>query len=65
MYAGYSGWGAEQLQRETMSGAWSVLDGDAKVVFDRNPDTLWDRLIKRTGGLLAGRTGAAASAMDD
>ncbi len=56
VYAGYSGWSAEQLQRETISGAWSVLDGDARIIFDRNPDTLWDRLIKRAGGLEARRS---------
>jgi putative transcriptional regulator len=53
VYAGYSGWGSEQLQRETMTGAWSVIDGDSKIVFDRTPDTLWDRLLKRTGGVQA------------
>jgi len=53
VYSGYAGWGAEQLQMETVAGAWAVLDADAKIVFDRNPDTLWDRLIRRAGGLQA------------
>ena len=53
VYAGYSGWGAEQLQQETISGAWSVLEGHARIVFDRDPGTLWDRLIKFAGGLQA------------
>jgi putative transcriptional regulator len=57
VYAGYSGWGAEQLQNETISGAWSVLDGTAKIAFDRDPDTLWDRLIKLAGGLQAKTAG--------
>jgi len=53
VYAGYSGWGAEQLQNETISGAWAVLDGTAKIAFDPDPDSLWNRLIKRAGGLQA------------
>jgi putative transcriptional regulator len=53
VYAGYSGWGAEQLQRETIAGAWAVLDGSSRIVFDPAPDTLWDRLIKVAGGLQA------------
>lgn len=51
VYLGYAGWGAGQLQDETARGSWHVLDGDAAIVFDRDPDTLWQRLIRRTGGL--------------
>jgi putative transcriptional regulator len=62
VYAGYSGWGAEQLQREVISGAWSVLDGNGRIVFDPEPRTLWDRLIRLAGGLQAGSTrGTGAS----
>lgn len=51
VFAGYSGWGAEQLQREVIAGAWSVLDGNGRIAFDPHPDTLWDRLIRLAGGL--------------
>jgi putative transcriptional regulator len=59
IYAGYSGWGAEQLQNEVISGAWSVLDGNGRIAFDPEPSTLWDRLIRLAGGLQAraGRDG--------
>jgi putative transcriptional regulator len=46
-YSGYAGWGPGQLDNEVDAGAWSVLPGDAKTVFDGDPDTLWDRLNRR------------------
>jgi putative transcriptional regulator len=46
-YSGYAGWGPGQLDSEVDAGAWSVLPGDAKTVFDGDPDTLWDRLNRR------------------
>jgi putative transcriptional regulator len=48
VYAGYAGWGAGQLADETTERSWHVLDGDAAVVVDRDPTTLWPRQIKRT-----------------
>ena len=53
VYLGYAGWGAGQLETETRQGAWHVLDADARVVFDPEPETLWQRVIKRTEGVLA------------
>jgi len=46
-YSGYAGWGPGQLDNEVDAGAWSVLPGDVKTVFDGDPDTLWDRLNRR------------------
>ena len=45
VYYGYSGWSAEQLERETRSGAWHVFEGTAAIVFDADPGTLWRREI--------------------
>jgi putative transcriptional regulator len=53
VYLGYSGWGPGQLEAETAQGAWHVLDGDADVVFDRDPAGTWQRQIVRTEGLSA------------
>lgn len=53
VYLGYAGWGAGQLEMETRRGGWRVLDADARVVFDPDPETLWRRLIRRTEGVLA------------
>lgn len=46
-YTGYAGWGSGQLDSEVDAGAWIVMDGDARTVFDEHPETLWDRLIRR------------------
>lgn len=48
LYLGYSGWGTGQLEMELRIGSWHVVPGDADVVFDPAPATLWDRMIKRT-----------------
>jgi len=48
VFAGYSGWGPGQLDRETVTGSWHVFSIDASVVFDPNPATLWERQIKRS-----------------
>jgi putative transcriptional regulator len=48
LYSGYSGWTAKQLQREVEIGGWHIFPGDASMVFDPDPESLWARLIKRT-----------------
>ena len=60
VYLGYAGWGAGQLDAETRQGSWHVLDGEAPVVFDPNPETLWRRVIRRTEGVLARLSGHRA-----
>ncbi len=44
VYVGYTGWSAQQLQDEIARGLWKVRAPDARVVFDAQPATLWDRL---------------------
>lgn len=46
VYAGYAGWGAGQLDFELSVGGWSLYQGKSTHVFDRNPQTLWQRLIR-------------------
>lgn len=53
VYLGYSGWGAGQLDEETARGAWRLLEGEAAIVFDPEPDSTWRRQIQRTEVLLA------------
>jgi len=53
VYYGYSGWSADQLERETRSGAWHVFDATAAIVFDAHPDTLWKRQIPRADERMA------------
>ena len=44
MFAGYSGWGPDQLERELASGAWIIAPATGELLFDTAPDALWDRL---------------------
>jgi putative transcriptional regulator len=60
VYLGYAGWAAGQLAQEVGVGAWHIFPADADVVFDPDPDTLWDRQIRQTELLLA-RTAPSAS----
>lgn len=55
-FVGYCGWGAGQLQREMDLGVWYVFNGDAKLVFDVDPDTLWSRLIAHTEQIMVRAT---------
>lgn len=48
VYLGYSGWGPGQLDREIDAGAWHVVKGDPASVFDPNPDSIWERMIRRS-----------------
>jgi putative transcriptional regulator len=47
-YLGYAGWAAGQLEHEVELGGWRVLPADAAAVFDPDPDSLWEKLIRRT-----------------
>ena len=53
VYMGYCGWGPGQLDNEMRVGAWYILEGNAGLVFDPNPDTMWSRLIARTESRVA------------
>lgn len=48
MFLGYTGWAPGQLEHEVELGGWWVFDYDESLVFDDHPETLWDRLIKKT-----------------
>ncbi len=47
VYLGYAGWAPGQLDRETALGSWHVFTSDSALIFDADPDTLWDRQIRR------------------
>ncbi len=49
VFAGYAGWGPGQLDGEIDLGAWHVMKADAKMIFDDEPETLWQRLFRRLG----------------
>jgi putative transcriptional regulator len=48
VYLGSAGWAPGQLAAEIRVGAWVVLGGGTRFVFDENPDSLWSRLIRES-----------------
>ena len=61
-FVGYCGWGVGQLENEMNLGAWYIFDGDVKLVFDSDPDSVWSRLIARTEQKFARRRPAGTGA---
>ncbi len=53
IFAGYAGWGAEQLLDEIGSGAWYVLPSRSEDLFGADPGGLWKRVLRRQPGELA------------
>lgn len=53
IFAGYAGWGADQLADEIERGGWFVVDAEIGDVFDAEPETLWRRVLRRQRGLMA------------
>jgi len=53
VFAGYAGWGAQQLADEITEGAWLVVPGRPADVF-ADPDVdLWREVLRRQGNRLA------------
>ena len=47
-YAGYAGWAPGQLQAEISRGDWRLLPGDASIIFQNDPETIWPELFRRS-----------------
>ena len=43
-YAGYAGWGAGQLEREVLQGAWQIAGADAEAIFKKPSSEIWKDL---------------------
>ena len=50
MYAGHAEWTQGQLDQEIAAGGWTVVPGDAELVFSAEPWQLWETLSTRPGG---------------
>jgi putative transcriptional regulator len=53
IFAGYAGWGADQLAAEIDEGSWYVVPGEPVDVFRLDPDELWRDVLRRQPGELA------------
>ncbi|WP_040155842.1 YqgE/AlgH family protein [Mobilicoccus massiliensis] len=53
VFAGYSGWGAGQLEGELEAGAWYVVDARPGDPFMPVPEILWRLVLRRSGGKIA------------
>ena len=49
VYAGYSGWGAGQLEAELEEGSWLTEPALAADVFTGDPGGLWSSVVRRKG----------------
>ena len=49
-YAGYAGWAAGQLQREIDRGDWLMVHTHPRIIFEKDTDSLWQRLTRRWSG---------------
>lgn len=53
VYAGYAGWGAEQLREEIREGSWYVVASEAGDAFRFDTAELWREVLRRQPGMLA------------
>jgi putative transcriptional regulator len=53
IFAGYSGWGPGQLDKELAEGAWYVVDSEPGDVSSPVPQTLWRSVLRRQRSELA------------
>jgi putative transcriptional regulator len=53
VFAGYAGWGPEQLDGELEQGGWYVVDAEPTDLLTTSPADLWRRVLRRQGGDLA------------
>lgn len=49
MFAGYAGWSPGQLEKEMERKAWVTHPASLELVFDSNPDQLWQHILHSKG----------------
>jgi putative transcriptional regulator len=53
IFAGYAGWGADQLRGEIEEGSWYVVPGEPSDVFRPDSAELWRDVLRRQPGEMA------------
>ena len=53
VFAGYAGWGAQQLEAEIEAGAWFVVDARPEDMMCDEPEALWAGVLHRQNGTMA------------
>ncbi|WP_456843940.1 YqgE/AlgH family protein [Cellulomonas sp. P5_C6] len=53
VFAGYAGWGDDQLEGELAERSWYLLDALPDDLLTPEPEQLWRRVLRRQGGDLA------------
>ncbi len=53
VFAGYAGWGPEQLESEIAAGGWFVVDGEPGDGLTSDPASLWKQVLRRQRSDLA------------
>ncbi|MEX2454198.1 MAG: YqgE/AlgH family protein [Rhodospirillaceae bacterium] len=59
---GYAGWGPGQLDAEIRANGWLSVDADDGLVFNRDPETIWQSALAKMGidvSMLSGDAGHA------
>lgn len=46
---GYAGWGPGQLENELRRRDWIIVPSDGNLIFDDDPDTIWQRAVDKRG----------------
>jgi len=49
-FLGYSGWSEEQLEAELESKSWIVTDIHSEEMFVKNPQSMWQNILRKMGG---------------
>jgi putative transcriptional regulator len=49
LVVGYSGWSAGQLEAELEESSWLLSDVDPALIFDTEPEEMWEAAIRRLG----------------
>lgn len=47
IYAGFAGWAPGQLESELIRGDWYIWHADINLIFNSEPDILWDEMIRK------------------